>query len=311
MDKVIHHVTKLAGMDAAAAFSWFTQNQLLETWLTTQAQVEAAVGGKYELFWNPADREHDSTIGCRVVALTRDRLISFEWKGARQFERFMNSQRPLTNVTVSFFPQADGTEVHLLHSGWRAGPEWDEARTWFDGVWRAALSKLESHAAKLARGAADAPRVVSAQYLCAVLLVSKDPERLAKFYRDALGVPLEAEDHGGTQPHYGCEVGDLHFAIHPIENFEGREPGIGAVKLAFEVFDLTAFVNRLQSHGVQPLYPPRELGFCRMTAVRDPDDNEIELTQLADDWFGHLEKRRAQGFDIVQQWRRENRNVPR
>lgn len=31
------------------------------------AAVDPKVGGKYELFWNPEDREKDSTISCKGI----------------------------------------------------------------------------------------------------------------------------------------------------------------------------------------------------------------------------------------------------
>jgi catechol 2,3-dioxygenase-like lactoylglutathione lyase family enzyme len=142
------------------------------------------------------------------------------------------------------------------------------------------------------------------EFFCAVLLVSRNPRRLAEFYRDVLGIPLEEERHDDTEPHYGCEVGDLHFAVHPVENFGGEAPGVGAVKLAFEVFDLDAFLSRLATLGVKALYPPKALGATsRITAVRDPDGNEVEFTQLSPAWFEHLERRRSQGIDVLQRWR--------
>jgi catechol 2,3-dioxygenase-like lactoylglutathione lyase family enzyme len=142
------------------------------------------------------------------------------------------------------------------------------------------------------------------EFFCAVLLVSRDPRRLAAFYRDVLGFPLEEERHDGTHPHFGCEVGDLHFAVHPVDNFEGSQPGVGSVKLAFEVFDLDAFLARLSAQGVAPLYPPRALGkTSRICAVRDPDGNEVEFTQLSPQWFEHLAARRRKGIDVLARWK--------
>ncbi|HET6401406.1 MAG TPA: VOC family protein [Candidatus Kapabacteria bacterium] len=141
----------------------------------------------------------------------------------------------------------------------------------------------------------------STQFLSAVLLVSKDAERLARFYRDVLGIPLEEEQHDDTAKHYGCEMGDVHFAIHPIEDFQ-TEPGVGAVKLAFEIFDMDGFIEHLQKHGVDPLYPPKPLGKSRITALRDPDGNEIEFTQLSTGWFEHLKNHRQDGHDILKRW---------
>jgi len=45
-----------------------------------------------------------------------------------------------------------------------------------------------------------------------VLVVSRQPERLMEFYRDVLGLPQAEERHGDTEPHWGCELGDVHFA---------------------------------------------------------------------------------------------------
>jgi catechol 2,3-dioxygenase-like lactoylglutathione lyase family enzyme len=140
------------------------------------------------------------------------------------------------------------------------------------------------------------------EFLSAILLVSKDAERLAAFYRDVIGLPLETEEHGGTHKHYGCELGDLHFAIHPAENFADSGVGVGSIKLAFTVFDLGAFVERVKSHGVEFAYEPRDRGFAKMTALNDPDGNLIEFTQLSEGWFKHLESRRRQGIDILSRW---------
>jgi catechol 2,3-dioxygenase-like lactoylglutathione lyase family enzyme len=125
---------------------------------------------------------------------------------------------------------------------------------------------------------------------------------LAEFYKDIIGLPLEDEEHGGTQKHYGCELGDLHFAIHPLENFAGTGYGVGSVKLAFTVFDMNAFVGKVKAKGVALAYEPKNLGFATMTALHDPDGNYIEFTQLSDSWYKHLEKRKANGMDVVARW---------
>jgi uncharacterized protein YndB with AHSA1/START domain len=65
MDKVIYR-TIILPCDEKRTFQMFTVNKHLENWLTMAADVEAKVGGKYELFWNVEDRQNDSTIGCKV-----------------------------------------------------------------------------------------------------------------------------------------------------------------------------------------------------------------------------------------------------
>jgi catechol 2,3-dioxygenase-like lactoylglutathione lyase family enzyme len=141
-------------------------------------------------------------------------------------------------------------------------------------------------------------------FLSGVLPVSQDPERLVVFYRDLLGVPLVEERHGDAAPHWGCELGDVHFAIHPVEDYpEDRVAGVGAVKLAFMVFDLTAFAGWLEERGIELCHPPTRLGSeSLVTAVRDPDGNLIELTELGSGWLEHLKAHRAEGHDLIRRW---------
>ena len=118
----------------------------------------------------------------------------------------------------------------------------------------------------------------------AILLVSNDPERLVAFYRGALGIPLKDEEHGDTDPHFGCDFGGIHFAIHPRSNFEQvGEPRTGSVTMAFHVGSAEAAAAAIAKAGHRVEYPPRDLGWCVMTAVRDPDGNYIELTQFGRD----------------------------
>ncbi|MGH7642608.1 MAG: VOC family protein [Candidatus Dormibacteria bacterium] len=133
-------------------------------------------------------------------------------------------------------------------------------------------------------------------FLSAVLLTSRDPERLAAFYRDVLGIPLLAERHGASPLHWGCELGDVHFAIHPGDDASQ----LGPIRLAFWVFDLVSFVSRLEQVGTTCLYPIEKLGAGSfVTAVVDPDGNEVELSQMGGAWIEHLAERRRQGADVL------------
>lgn len=142
MDRIIHASSHLS-CDARQAFEMFTVNAKLQTWLAEVAEVELKVGGRYELFWQPDDRENNSTIGCRITALEPDRFLSFEWRSPKQFNHFANQADPLTHVVVFFIPTQSGTQLHLIHSGWRSSPEWVEAMQWQERAWRAAFGALE------------------------------------------------------------------------------------------------------------------------------------------------------------------------
>ena len=141
-------------------------------------------------------------------------------------------------------------------------------------------------------------------FISGVILVSHQPEQMAAFYRDVLGLPLAEERHGDTQPHWGCELGDTHFAIHPAEDYpEDPASGPGPVKLAFMVFDLPRMIAWLEKRGITLCYPPTDLGTqSQITAVRDPDGNLVELTQLGPGWLNHLKAHRAQGHDLISRW---------
>lgn len=142
MDKIVHLSTKLQ-CDAHRAFELFTTNHLLESWLTVEADVEPMLGGRYELFWEPHDRENNSTIGCKVTAVESGKILSFEWRTAKQYKHFANNADPLTHVVVCFRPEDEWTDVHLVHSGWRSTAEWEEARQWQERAWRGAFDVLE------------------------------------------------------------------------------------------------------------------------------------------------------------------------
>ncbi len=124
--------------DINTAFDMFTQNKFLESWLTVKAEVNPKVGGKFELFWVPENRENDSTIGCKITGIEKNKFISFDWKGPQQFKSFMNSADPLTHVIACFSHKNNNTNkttIHLFHTGWREDPEWQEARNWFEKAW--------------------------------------------------------------------------------------------------------------------------------------------------------------------------------
>lgn len=141
-------------------------------------------------------------------------------------------------------------------------------------------------------------------HISGILLISKDPKRLADFYREIIGVPLKSEQHGDSDAHYGCEIGDLHFAIHGHhEEGEGNNIGTGAVKLAFEVFDMSEFIKKLETAKIRMLFQPRDKGFMKITAISDPDGNIVELTEMSVGWYKHLEDRQSKGLDAISQWK--------
>ncbi len=144
MEKIIKIKEELE-CDISTAFKLFTINDLLESWLTEKAEVDSKVGGKYELFWEPGNRENNSTIGCKITGIEKNRYISFDWKGPVQFQSFMNTADPLTHVIVFFSHNKDPnkTNIHLFHTGWRKEKEWQNAHNYFENAWAKALQALK------------------------------------------------------------------------------------------------------------------------------------------------------------------------
>ncbi len=144
MDNIIVETVVLNCLKGKA-FEMFTSNKGLESWLTVKADVQPQPGGKYELFWEPADPQNNSTIGCKVLAIDKPNFLNFEWKGPKQYKHFMNNAMPLTNVTVIFTALGDRTRVSLIHTGWRDTKDWEEARRYFIKAWKGGFSQLEKY----------------------------------------------------------------------------------------------------------------------------------------------------------------------
>lgn len=108
-----------------------------------------------------------------------------------------------------------------------------------------------------------------------VVLTSDRPDALAAFYREALSLPLELERHKGTAAHWACQLGDLHFAIHPREGFWlPAADGGGGTFVNFTVEDIAAFEQRLASLRID-VVARRDIGPMKFVAVRDPDGRYV------------------------------------
>jgi len=146
MDAVIHKSVRLA-CNAHQAFRMFTEDNLLAAWLADSAEVEPKVGGKFHLIWAQTPDPNHGTQGCKITVYEPDRLLAFQWRGPDRFDDSMNKADPLTHVTVSFHAceAAAGkscTEVHLVHTGWGHGADWDKAREFFEHAWTGAFGAL-------------------------------------------------------------------------------------------------------------------------------------------------------------------------
>lgn len=113
----------------------------------------------------------------------------------------------------------------------------------------------------------------------AILLISPDAKELARFYREMLELPLEDEVHEGVPVHYACELGGVHFAIHPAEGWPGVATRDGqSPVIALRTSDAKAVAKRLVASGFKAV-GPYDHGFAQVVAFRDPDGNHIEILE--------------------------------
>ena len=114
--------------------------------------------------------------------------------------------------------------------------------------------------------------------LSIVLLLARDADRTAGFYRDVLGVPLVGEEHDGRHRHYAGRLGPLYFTVQPAVDFAAPPPGgYDALQLGFTVPDLDAFVAGLAGHAVAPLHPPQPFEYTRYVTLLDPDGRHVRV----------------------------------
>lgn len=116
----------------------------------------------------------------------------------------------------------------------------------------------------------------------ALLLISPNAEALAGFYRDVLGLPLAEETHDGVPLHYACDLGAVHFAIHPAEGWPGQAVADAqSPVLALSTSDAARAAERLSQAGVSHT-GVNDHGFALVVAFRDPDGNHVELLENRD-----------------------------
>lgn len=107
-----------------------------------------------------------------------------------------------------------------------------------------------------------------------VYLYVSDLSRSFAFYRDLLGLPLEAD---ADDPHWAeaTTEGGVRFAIH-LAGPETSPQTPGTVRVNFEVADIDAAVERLRGAGVTVGEVERE-PWGSMAEVVDPDGYVVEL----------------------------------
>ena len=116
--------------------------------------------------------------------------------------------------------------------------------------------------------------------MASLVLFAASPATTMAFYR-AVGLELEAEEHGDGPVHFATELGSVHFAIYPAEvagRASERRSG-GSVFPGFYVESLDRAAEALARVSAPMLTGHQEMPWgCRVVA-EDPDGRAVEINQ--------------------------------
>jgi len=130
-------------------FNGLIDPEHLRQWLAASAQVEAKMGGRYELQF---DGEPKFASRGHITHYTPDLDIGFSWYAPPAFSDLMNEPEPKTRVYIRLQESPEGIDVTLEHTGWENGPEWEEARSWHFHFWDERLHTFKEHLIRAAYG---------------------------------------------------------------------------------------------------------------------------------------------------------------
>lgn len=133
-------------VDAEPDLVWhaWTRADRLTLWFAPEAVIEPRVGGAFELYFIPGNRDSMNTRGCEFLRVEEPRLLSFTWRGPDPFAEVMNVEDALTAVKVTIDSAVEGRSVvRVEHEGFPEGDEWEQARAWHVSAWENALGSLK------------------------------------------------------------------------------------------------------------------------------------------------------------------------
>ena len=121
----------------------WTDDSLIVKWFSPGANIEPRLGGAYELYFDPNDHNHMSTIGCTITEYEPMNHLSFTWKGPDQYAEIMNNPDNLTHVKVTFSWEGERTTIALIHEYWGESDKWAEAKEWHRNAWDGVFKALK------------------------------------------------------------------------------------------------------------------------------------------------------------------------
>ena len=107
--------------------------------------------------------------------------------------------------------------------------------------------------------------------LSGMIMSSANPERLAKFYNDIMGIPLAINQHGQSPDHYECDYHGIHFAVLKLE--KPQTPNNNVVP-SFYIDDIDQFIAQ---NNIKLNDAVMDLGNAFSAGFKDPDGNTVRI----------------------------------
>lgn len=105
-----------------------------------------------------------------------------------------------------------------------------------------------------------------------LIMSSADPNRLATFYKEVLGLPLALNKHGNLPEHWECDFEGIHYAILKDQK---NKSVVNNFVPSFEVDDINEFVKL---NDLSLLHPLMNLGNGDFIgSIADVDGNMVRL----------------------------------
>jgi uncharacterized protein YndB with AHSA1/START domain len=140
---VIHEA--MIAADPMRVFDTLTTSEGVGGFLEVEASVELAIGGSYELLFNPDDPPGQrGSEGCRILAYVPGESLSFSWNAPPVLPAIRGLH---TWVVITLTPVDAATHVRLVHTGFAEGPDWEEDRRYFERAWGNVLAALQRYLA--------------------------------------------------------------------------------------------------------------------------------------------------------------------
>lgn len=120
----------------------WTTTEGVKTFFSSDAKVELAVGGPYEIYFileNPYGLKGSED--CKILSYLPMEMLSFDWSAPPEFGDLRNRR---TQVILQFEEiEPEKVKVKFSQYGWGKGEDWNRLYDYFDKAWSYVLGNLK------------------------------------------------------------------------------------------------------------------------------------------------------------------------